>query len=226
LGGKLYSIPAGISKLKNLTHLYVDYDLYSIPDEIFQCTELVDLELHIGASATIPNSFSSLTNLKNLTITGSSNGAEPMTREIPSTISNLSKLTNLTLTNLGIEDFGTHVTKLGELSYLNLKINKIKSFTPALSNLKKLSYLELDDNPISDFHPVIVQMPELLTISLVNTKIQTIDQSLLKQLKKITFILDMTPFGEWLQSEKGEQFRNFYDQKDIYFQPYMDPGGC
>jgi len=225
LGGNVSSLPSGLSRLKNLRDLQVNYELYSIQDELFQCTELVSLSIKVGANTNIPNSFSSLSNLTFLSITGSSE-SESMRREFPNTISKLSKLTSLTLENLGFVTIESSLTLMYDLNYLNMSGNKLSSFPRELSQLKNLNNVVLDANPISVIDPVVLDMNESVNISLANTQIQTIDQAILNKLKPITFGLESTPFGEWLGTEKGEKFRNYYDEKQIYFQPYSDPGGC
>jgi Leucine-rich repeat (LRR) protein len=149
-----------------------------------------------------------------------------MRREFPNTISKLSKLTSLTLENLGFVTIESSLTLMYDLNYLNMSGNKLSSFPRELSQLKNLNNVVLDANPISVIDPVVLDMNESVNISLANTQIQTIDQAILNKLKPITFGLESTPFGEWLGTEKGEKFRNYYDEKQIYFQPYSDPGGC
>ena len=144
---------------------------------------------------------------------------------------------SLTLSSFGLKEIGTYITSLPNLETLNLsnneisKIsivqsnitdltlsnNKISTFEPSFKNLKKLKTLDLSSNPIKDFHPVILEMDTIESINLSSTEIQTISQEILKKLVPITFYLSSTPFGEWLQSEKGQQFYTFYEAKQIYF---------
>lgn len=242
LGGKAYSIPNGISKLQYLTDLQISYPLSSIPEELFACSKLVNLYIVLSSYTDIPDSFNSLINLENLSITGSYNETEKRTRTLPFSISSLKKLKSLTLSSLGLKEIGTYITSLPNLETLNLsnneisKIsivqsnitdltlsnNKISAFEPSFKNLKKLKTLDLSSNPIKDFHPVILEMDNIESINLSSTEIQTISQEILKKLGPITFYLAGTPFGEWLNSEKGQEFFSFYQAKQINFQTH-DP---
>jgi hypothetical protein len=65
-------------------------------------------------------------------------------------------------------------------------------------------------------------MDNIESINLSSTEIQTISQEILKKLGPITFYLAGTPFGEWLSSEKGQEFSSFYQAKQINFESY-DP---
>ena len=242
LGGKAYSIPNGISKLQYLTDLQISYPLSSIPEELFACSKLVNLDIVLSSYTDIPDSFNSLINLESLSITGSYNETEKRTRTLPFSISSLKKLKSLTLSSLGLKEIGTYITSLPNLETLNLsnneisKIsivqsnitdltlsnNKISAFEPSFKNLKKLKTLDLSSNPIKDFHPVILEMDNIESINLSYTEIQTISQEILKKLGPITFYLAGTPFGEWLNSEKGQEFFSFYQAKQINFQTH-DP---
>lgn len=243
LGGKAYSIPNGISKLPYLTDLQISYPLSSIPEELFACSKLVNLDVVLSSYTDIPDSFNSLINLENLSITGSYNETEKRTRTLPFSISSLKKLKSLTLSSLGLKEIGTYITSLPNLETLNLsnneisKIsivqsniidltlnnNKIIAFEPSFKNLKKLKTLDLSSNPIKEFHPVILEMDNIESINLSSTEIQTISQEILKKLGPITFYLVGTPFGEWLQiEEKGQEFFSFYQAKQINFETY-DP---
>ncbi len=194
LGGKAYSIPNGISKLPYLTDLQISYPLSSIPEELFACSKLVYLDIVLSSYTDIPDSFNSLINLESLSIKRNYDETEKKTRTLPLSISSLKKLQNLTLSNLGLQEFDA-----------------------SFKNLKKLKTLDLSSNPIKDFHPVILEMDNIESINLSYSQIQTISQDLLKKLRPITFYLSSTPFGEWLQSEKGQQFYSFYEAKQIYF---------
>jgi Leucine-rich repeat (LRR) protein len=242
LGGKAYNIPNGISKLQYLTDLKITYPLSSIPEELFTCSKLVNLDIVLSSYTDIPDSFNSLINLENLSIIGSNNETEKRTRTLPFSISSLKKLKSLTLSNLGLKEIGTYITSLPNLETLNLsnneisKIsivqsnitdltlsnNKISAFEPSFKNLKKLKTLDLSYNTIKEFHPVILEMDNIESINLSSTEIQTISQEILKKLGPVTFYLAGTPFGVWLQSEKGQEFFSFYEAKQINFQTH-DP---
>ena len=110
--------------------------LEEIPDEIFNYTELVNVDLSNDSYCDDEHK----NKIKN----------------VPSEISNLKNLKRLNLSNNQIESVSEQLSKLYKLTYLNLCNNDLTDISEKIANMPSLNEICLDDNPFDMLPPEIV----------------------------------------------------------------------
>ncbi|XLU63260.1 hypothetical protein S245_022469 [Arachis hypogaea] len=121
---------------------------------------VLDLSWCQFSGSQIPSSFSNLTHLTSLHLSGSeSNGS------IPSWLSNLQHLTHLDLSDNGFSgSIPSLLSNLQHLTYLDLSHNEFSGSIPSLlSNISHLTYLDLSDNGFSGSIPSLLSNLQHLT---------------------------------------------------------------
>jgi internalin A len=110
--------------------------LYEIPKEIFECTELVSLNLGNDDFAT--------DEIKN------------KIREIPEEITQLVKLSKIDLSNNCVSSIRESLARLKCLEYLHLNGNKLLDIPSKVVSMPSLKKLALEDNPFEMLPPEII----------------------------------------------------------------------
>ena len=174
----------------------------SIPEDIGNLSELINLSITGKLHGTIPNSVTKLTKLQSLRIT---NGSGTLSDTIPTEIGNLINLTDLSIFNAAKGPIPKSIGKLTNLAYLWLSTGNIDGAIPEefyslknlqtitfndqklsgtisekIGNLKNVSYLDITNNNLSGKIPTTIgELNNLLYLDLSGNKLSgEIPQSL------------------------------------------------
>ena len=148
------------------------------------------LFLQNPANAELPNALFSYTNLKDLSISLSSqnwqNEKLPLA-EIPSEIGKLTQLKKLHINGASLEKLPESMSELKQLEHLSVNNCMLKSVPVGIWQLPKLKYLWLSANELSEI-PEEINLPELQSLSIERNQFKTLPEALAKQpkLKKIS----------------------------------------
>ncbi|XP_035665248.1 leucine-rich repeat receptor-like protein kinase PEPR1 [Branchiostoma floridae] len=174
-------------------------DLTSIPEEVFDITDLEFLDVSNNKLSSIPEAIGRLQKLYRLDADGN------MLKSLPQAIGSLQKLTHLyvyrnKLANLppGIEKlqkltllsiFDNQLTKvppgvcmLPSLEVLDASNNKLSTFPPGVEKLQKLRELGIDGNQLTEVPPGVFLLPNLEVLdvsvcSLPNLEVLNVDNN-------------------------------------------------
>eukprot|EP00058_Branchiostoma_floridae_P003896 XP_002589384.1 hypothetical protein BRAFLDRAFT_77826 [Branchiostoma floridae] len=176
-------------------------DLTSIPEEVFDITDLEFLDVSNNKLSSIPEAIGRLQKLYRLDADGN------MLKSLPQAIGSLQKLTHLyvyrnKLANLppGIEKlqkltllsiFDNQLTKvppgvcmLPSLEVLDASNNKLSTFPPGVEKLQKLRELGIDGNQLTEVPPGVFLLPNLEVLDVSNNKLSTFPPGV-KKLQKL-----------------------------------------
>lgn len=152
----LTSIPADISKLKNLVFLDLsDNKINILPNEIGFLVNLKQLSLSNNQLGSLPDNFSRLQSLKELKIDDNNLFI------LPKDFGNLNNLKFLNLNKNKLKTIPSEMCKLYELETLYLQNNEIAEIASEIGNLNKLETIVLDENKIIDLPQSMSRMKNL-----------------------------------------------------------------
>jgi Leucine-rich repeat (LRR) protein len=135
-------LPIYMSNMIGLEYLNVsDNGLYSIPDDLSQCTNLEVIICENNSMNYIPQNIGNLNNLVELDISGSDIGY------IAPTLANLSSIEIIDFSNNGIYTLPENFDNLTTLTHLNLSDYHISEYN--YSNIDNLTYLNLNNNDLT-----------------------------------------------------------------------------
>jgi hypothetical protein len=152
--------------------LFLDRNqLDSLPDEIGQLTNLVNLELWSNRLMSIPPVIGKLVNLKHLNC-----GANQLTA-FPNEIGNLKNLETLDLSNNyhNLTSLPAELFLLTNLTSLNLSNNGLTAIPPGIGALARLNILFLRENRLSTLPEEVANLKKLDTVIIASNNIEEID---------------------------------------------------
>ena len=142
----------------------------SIPEDIDNLKELINLTISGKLHGTIPQSISNLTNLQSLNI---SNFSGTLSDTIPTEIGNLTNLTNLSIFNAAKGPIPASIGKLTNLLNLNLPTGNIDGTIPVeIFGLSKLQSITLDDQKLNgNISESLGNLRNLIFLSIANNQL-------------------------------------------------------
>ncbi|MEI6428463.1 MAG: COR domain-containing protein [Pseudanabaena sp. ELA607] len=183
-GNRLTTIPQEIFQLTNLKELSISYNqITAIPDEIANLANLTTLNLNDNQITAIPDVIDNLTNLTRLVLYANQISV------IPDAITNLVNLTALYLDSNQITAIPDEIANLANLAKFILDKNRITAIPNAITNLANLTDLSLSHNRITAIPNAIANLANLITLDLSRNQITAIPDEI-AQLDKL-HILDL-----------------------------------
>lgn len=178
-GMELTELPAQIGELHQLEKLilgkwdknrkkWIGNELKEFPLEIFNLTNLVELNISNNKIERIPPQIAKLTNLTVLDLWNN------QIEEIPPEIASLTKLTRLRLWNNQIEEIPPEISQLTNLIDLGLSDNQIRKIPAEIGSLTNLEKLGLWNNQIEEICPGIGELTNLTELYLWSNQIEEI----------------------------------------------------
>lgn len=211
----LKELPDEIGQLENLEELRVDSNsLTSLPDAIGDLKQLSFLDIHWNqVLPQLPDSFTKLSNLKSLDISGCSSLDLEVTFEL---LSELPALERLYLNNLKLEDnLLEGFDKLKSLKTIWLNNNKLSSLPATVLKITDLESLALIKNPNLNWAEVfddLEQLPNLEFLILNDNGIAHLPNNIAKlsNLKKLVL-----PFNNLTELPNSMATLQHFEQLDI-----------
>jgi internalin A len=187
------------------THLNLsNYELDSIPDDIFLLENLTVLNLDHNEISKIPPEIGKLKNLRVLTLSHNKLGYIPSQigllcdlrylklshnklSELPKEIRFLYKIRRLELGENKFTKFPKITGQLKELRRLNLSGAKFHELPAAIGNLSNLKELDLSDGNLTEIIPAIAKFFNLRKLSLSRNQLKKLPVQL-KELEKLKYL--------------------------------------
>ncbi|XP_078583378.1 uncharacterized protein LOC144866057 [Branchiostoma floridae x Branchiostoma japonicum] len=165
--------------------------LTSIPEEVFDITDLKVLDVSNNELTSIPEAIGRLQKLSSLHAEGN------MLTSLPEAIGSLQELTHLFINDNKLSTFRPGVEKLQKLAHLfindnqlrevppgvcslpNLEVlcirnNKVSTFPPGVEKLQKLRELYVHDNQLTEVPPGVCSLSNLEVFIVINNKLSTL----------------------------------------------------
>lgn len=143
----------------------------SLPDSFSSMTALKKLVISGNGLQSIPENIGFLQNLESLTLYGSYT-------KIPNTFGNLNKLTSLSLGG-NIETLPESFGNLSSLSYFDGQYTTLKALPASFGKLKKLKELSLQKTKIDNLPASFADLDALETLNLASTLLKTFPKSII-----------------------------------------------
>ncbi|WP_339841986.1 hypothetical protein [uncultured Maribacter sp.] len=139
--------------------------LISIPSQIGQLTNLMDLDLSLNRLTSLPLEIKNMTQLKrfNLSFNGFST--------LPIELTLLLNLERLELAENQIMSIPPEIRQLSKLTYLDLQTNRLSVVPPEVGFLTNLTTLGLLENVLTELPPEIGQLTNLTTLALTRNQL-------------------------------------------------------
>ncbi|MBS0629013.1 MAG: leucine-rich repeat domain-containing protein [Verrucomicrobia bacterium] len=174
--------------LQGITELDLEYiELISIPNQIWQLTNLQKLNLGENQLTSIPKEIGQLTNLQQLFLD------KNQLTSIPNEIGHLTNLHNLNLNHNHLISIPNEIGHLTNLQLLELQHNQLRSVPSQIGMLDNLRGLDLENNQLTSFPPEIVMLTNLEALDLSSNQLTDIPFALL--LKRINLNITNNPFS-------------------------------
>ena len=168
----LKTLPENISDRLDLIDLsLLNNQLISIPNWIGNLANLTSLSLSANQLTNLPASLGSLANLKWLYI-----GSNRLTA-LPASLGKLSKLTSLSLRDNHLTTLPENIGQLDNLTWLQLDRNQLSSLPASFSNLINLTELNLSHNLLTDLPEYIGNLTNLVKLNLNQNQLTHIPES-------------------------------------------------
>ncbi|XP_078584102.1 uncharacterized protein LOC144866521 isoform X2 [Branchiostoma floridae x Branchiostoma japonicum] len=133
--------------------------LTSIPEEVFDITDLESINVSHNKLTSIPEAIGRLQKLSRLDA-----GGNKLT-SLPQAIGTLPKLTHLYVYDNKLTKFPTGVCLLLNLEVLSAFNNNLSTFPPGVEKLQKLRELYVYDNQLTEVPPGVCSLPNLEVLS-------------------------------------------------------------
>ena len=173
----------------------VNEKLSSIPFEIFEFTQLEELNLSYNNLKSIPKEIAKLKNLKILRLNGN------QLTSLPLQLGEMSKLESLSLNNNKLIVLPDSIGKLQKLNHLSISKNKITNLPEWILKLTNLSFLDIGFNDLAILPEWIGLISNLRYINLGGLKLFAIPKwiSNLKNLEQLELACnELTDLPDWL----------------------------
>jgi len=175
------------------TALYLNYlDISSLPEKLFELTQLKELSLSGNQLQVLPEGISKLKHLKLLDLAGNA------LTQLPTEIEKLQQLRHLDLAYNHLTNLPQEICQLKSLNYLDCSANQLTRLPLGLFICSELQTLRLGDNDLQYLPEEIGHLYRLNTLDLSNNNLEDLPISIcnLKQINELHLngnLLDM-PF--------------------------------
>jgi len=161
------------------TALYLNYlDISSLPETLFELTQLKELSLSGNQLKILPESISKLKHLEVLDLAGNA------LKHLPTEIEKLLHLRHLDLAYNHITNLPQEIGQLKLLNYLDCSANQLTRLPLGLFTCSELQTLRLGDNDLQHLPEEISHLYRLNTLDLSNNNLEDLPLSICK-LKQI-----------------------------------------
>ncbi|CAH1251192.1 LRRIQ4 [Branchiostoma lanceolatum] len=159
--------------------------LTSIPEEVFDITDLEVLDVSNNKLTCIPEAIGRLQKLARLDADCN------LLTSLPQAISTLQQLTHLYIYDNQLTEVPPGVCSLPNLEVLSVRNNKLSTLPPGVEKLQKLTHLYIHNNQLTEVPPGVCSLPNLEVFSVSNNKLSTLPPGV-ENLQKLTklFITD------------------------------------
>ncbi|CAH1251184.1 LRRIQ4 [Branchiostoma lanceolatum] len=162
--------------------LYLDLSkqgLTSIPEEVFDITDLEVLDVSNNKLTSIPEAIGRLQKLYRLDADGN------MLTSLPQAIGSLKKLTQLYIDDNQLTEVPPGVCSLSDLEVLGIGGNRLSTLPPGVEKLRKLTKLGINDNQLTEVPPGVCSLSDLEVLNVSNNKLSTLPPGV-EKLQKLT----------------------------------------
>eukprot|EP00058_Branchiostoma_floridae_P003871 XP_002589359.1 hypothetical protein BRAFLDRAFT_77808 [Branchiostoma floridae] len=141
--------------------------LTSIPEEVFDITDLEDLDVSDNNLTSIPEAIGRLQKLYRL------DAYSNMLTRLPQAIGSLQKLTHLYIYDNQLTEMPSGVCSLPNLEVLSVGNNKLSTFPPGVEKLQKLRELYINGNQLTEVPSGVCSLPNLEVLGVSNNNLST-----------------------------------------------------
>lgn len=196
---KAYSFEAALKySPEEITHLYIhNRGIETLPNKVFEFTNLIELDLGMNRLKALPNEFSKLSKIEALNLRGNDFGEFPPVisklsnlktldigenkiSKLPDSIGQLKKIKTLELDENELKSLPKTLGKLEHLQHLNLEKNRLKILPQSLGNCRQLEVINLAHNRFSHFPEAVFTLTSPLKLTLSNNKIKQIPKEIIE----------------------------------------------
>ncbi|CAH1251186.1 LRRIQ4 [Branchiostoma lanceolatum] len=142
-----------------------DQGLTSIPEEVFDITDLEFLDVSNNKLTSIPEAIGRLQKLYRLDADGNK------LTSLPQAIGSLQKLTQLYIDDNQLTEVPPGVCSLSDLEVLGVGRNRLSTFPPGVEKLRKLTKLGINDNQLTEVPPGVCSLSDLGWLNVSNNKL-------------------------------------------------------
>ncbi|CAH1251193.1 RIPK2 [Branchiostoma lanceolatum] len=167
--------------------LYLDLSnqgLTSIPEEVFDITDLEVLNVSNNKLTCIPEAIGRLQKLSLLYANGN------MLTSLPQAIGSLQQLTHLYIHNNQLTEVPSGVCSLSNLEVFTVSNNNLSTLPPGVEKLQKLRELYIRGNQLTEVPPGVCSLPNLEVLAVSNNKLFTLPPGVekLQKLKQLGIV--------------------------------------
>ncbi|XP_066264980.1 leucine-rich repeat and death domain-containing protein 1-like isoform X2 [Branchiostoma lanceolatum] len=162
--------------------LYLDLSnqgLTSIPEEVFDITDLEILDVANNKLTCIPEAIGRLQKLRALDARGN------MLTSLPQAIGSLQQMRILYIDDNQLTEVPPGVCSLSNLETLTVSKNKLSTFPPGVEKLQKLRVLAIANNQLTEVPPGVCSLSNLEVLSVSNNKLSALPPGV-EKLQKLT----------------------------------------
>ena len=148
--------------------------LTKLPEEIFELSELMSLNLIGNELSSLPESLAWLQKLNALYLSGN------RLSSLPESLAQLQKLTTLILSSNKFITIPEVVTKLQKLATLDLGYNQLTTLPESIAELQNLTVLDLNSNQLTTLPRSLAQLQRLTILDLNRNEFGTFPRSIIE----------------------------------------------
>ncbi len=182
IGFGLTSLPQSLFQLTQLQKLnLLGNQLNELPKEIEQLKNLQKLDLENNQLNELPKEIGQLKNLQKLDL------RENQLNELPKEIGQLKNLQTLDLRENQLNELPEEIAQLKNLQTLSLYNNQLNELPKEIGQLKNLQELDLENNQLNELPKEIGQLKNLQTLHLYTNQLNELPKEIgqLKNLQKL-----------------------------------------
>ncbi len=176
--------PISLEGLSSLKRLYLNSNLFYLPDSINKLQNLIELEIISKENNGLKYLTNSIRELRSLEILKISGG---QIEKLPQNIGDLTNLRRLEISGLKSNCIPESSNKLNSLEILKIRESNLNSLPKEIGLLKKLKVLDLSFNKLNFIPESIGQLENLEILNLTSNNLELLPESIgkLYSLKKL-----------------------------------------
>lgn len=164
---QIFVIPPEIGELTNLTRLNLgEVRLAELPPEIGELTKLTQLSMSGNKLTKLPPAIGKLTDLTRLIVSGNHLSG------LPAEIGQLTKLQQIVLLRNWITELPPEIGHLESLTSLDLRENAIAELPPSIGDLAAVTHISLEDNKLTSLPSEIGHLDNLRLLNVVRNRLR------------------------------------------------------